>query len=81
MDLDLVDLGLCCIPLGPGTGDTGEGSVSLLCCCSSGGTGDDTQLAVMGLTTDRSSSDDLGLGVSARVKVFRAMDIGVKLLD
>ena len=51
-------LGLCWRPLGPGIGDGSEDSLF------SGGAGELTQLAVIGLTTERSSRGDLGLGVS-----------------
>ena len=73
-----VDLGLCCIPLGPGIGDGSVDSLFELC-WTSGGAGELTQLAVIGFTTDKSSNDDLGLGVSARVKVLLEIGMGVKV--
>ena len=59
-------LALCCWrPLGPATGDGPE-----FVCIS----GEGTQLAVIGFTTERSSNGVLGLGVSlARLNVLAGM--------
>ena len=43
----------------------------------SGGTGELTQLAVIGLTTERSSSGDLELGLGVSALVYVALDIGM----
>ena len=78
---ELTDLGLdnldvlCWTPLGPGTGEDWVTGASPAISC---GTGELTQLAVIGLTTERSSSGDLelGLGVSAAL-VYVARVIGM----
>ena len=41
------------------------------------GTGELTQLAVIGLTTERSNSGDLELGLGVSALVYVALDIGM----